>query len=725
MRAWIIDAGLTDFTSEELSSFTPVGNETIKSFLATRNSMATILVAPKGYGKTLLLKKKVADLRKFYSGERVHIHPSNASGTVEVLRVDGMAQKMADWDWAKRLTTHQQWSDIWTYAISFLVCINESKMPNASIASKEAAQAIDSLFIGHAEPYLANEVDSQNKGKIASHKKIKNSKNSNQFLTVRNFFSAMAQNWENNSIEYSKLYTLKVQGVLDNLETLHFLFLDSPDESLNWDSSAPEQSTEALDDVGLWGSFPDQWVNFNIGLVDAIRRLRQMYGQIRVFTAIRTEALNSVEAAVGMQYEEMCARLSYTKQELREIFERNIELMSNDDEDRNLLVTYPFKNSLIKDFIGIDRALHSPTNTFEDLFDAIVRHTRWTPRDLMMMGKAFTKLPTSLRSKCTETDLDPIRSVIDDTSMIFLNNHKSASIPIYPETLNNLIAKFRTNIIHVSALRTLAPIEARNTSIGCPFDYLYSQGLFGWIGNKAAGNSNRILFLEGQKIASRGQILPMARWYAYHPIFFGYLRQIHGDGKSNSNGYCSSEKAIVGNENEIALPFILTVTINNDSGIITICGAMIFELKIINDAAAVIFLVLIKNAVLNQTLEFEKEEVLKTYDDLALKFKWIRGKSLRNDEKLNIFGGFDSHRNALISALQGVSDETRKINKWLASAFGNESENIIQKNIHLASDKLISNSNRIKIQNAIRIRWNKPNLHMDGILLSEITYIES
>ena len=696
MKPWVIDAGTGEFTTDELLRYTPISNQAVKSFLSPKNTKQTVLVAPKGYGKTLLLLKKAAALRSMYGEEQAYIHPSNAAKTLEFMRIDGMAQKITDWQWSKRFSSHQDWSDIWMYAIGFMVCRNEGRRPSASANAIDVANQIERLFGSGEEIFRPNKTDESKTSKTRKTSGRRKNDTPYEISTVRNFISSMLQNWETHADSYCALYTRVAQRALDELSHLHILFLDSPDEALNWDKDDEMLKPTETEGENLWSSYPEHWVNFNMGLVDAIRRLGQMYGKIRVFTSLRAEALNSVNAAVADQYEEICIRLSYNKAELRQIFESNIELMAQSDEFREKLVTPVLTDHLVKDFVGIARGLHEPTGLEEDIFDRILRHTRWTPRDLMFVGRnIMEKITVEDRGRCTPQSLDPIRKVIDDASRRFLKNHQDASIPQWAPGLNEQIAKFRTNIIHSISLRILSPLSRRSSVGGCPFDYLYSQGLLGWIGASTAGSALAIQFLEGQEIATKGKQLPAARWYAFHPIFYGFLRDTHGSYRG-INGYLSSDRAIVGNGHLIEPPRVIRGHLTATSARILITGSRILSVDLRDSAATTVLIVLIAHAAANQTLTYDKGGLTKTFEHvrglcpLLVKIDWD-------------------------SIFRGSTDETKIINGWLANTVCRMDDVEIGPPISNKAGKA-----KLRALYPMRLRFDKPYLYFDGIDLEEM-----
>ena len=704
MKPWVIDAGANDaYTTEELSHFTPISSKAVAEFLLPSNTDKTVLVAPKGYGKTLLLKKKAADLRLQHKD--AYIHPSNAAATIEFVRIHGMNEKITDWKWEKRFGNMQAWSEIWMYAIGFMVCRNEGRRDGADTQAIEVANAIESMF---RSGVVAKRIRRKKSSSSESGPRIEIP---HEIMTVRNFLSSMLLNWDTNSKQYCDLYTNIAQRTLDNLRHNHFLFLDSPDEAMNWDKDGGVGKAGSNEQLDLWGTYPKHWVNFNLGLVDAIRQLKQMYGHIRVFTSVRSEALNAgaADVAVATQYKAFCVRLTYTKEDLKAIFVRNIKLMAEEDcKHRAELVNPQLSDDIVRDFVGIGRCLHVPTGKEEDMFDAIVRHTRWTPRDLMIVGKMLMELDVEVRRKCTSQDLQPIRDVIDAASHEFWENQQGASIPRWSSgssvssELNAEIGKFATNIIHNTSLRIHSPLDRRKEPGGCPFDYLYSQGLLGWIGFSVAGQKPAIQFLDANRIAAKGMVLPLSRWYAFHPILYGFLRSTHGPWRGNI-GYLSSYRAIVGNGEIIEPPYVLFAECNQSYGVVSITGGRIFQVNLHEDGvAATVLLTLVAHAFEHKTLSFEYEGVIKTFNNLQRSCN-----ALRIPQWTDIF--------------DGGTDETKKINRWLGTALCGDGNGINEDGKALDAEKRIRYPMRFRYEKKKNEDSNNK-VYLDGIDLDELKF---
>ena len=727
MRAWNFDASHSK--DDDLANFVPIDNPDIREFLSQENTTKTILVATKGLGKTLLLKKKAAELRRQYHEEgSVIIHPSNGQDIVEHLRITGLFDENSDWRWIRRFNSPQQWSDLWEYAIGFLVCRNEGLASSASIEAKDALERIHRTFC--SLPLGESTVVGRE--------------------NVRDYFTAMATSWDSRANEFTELYVNHAAPVLSRLTRLHILFLDSPDESIAFsqarDESENDEVTQSKSD--WWALYPVHWVNFNIGFIDAIRRVQQKNGNIRVFGCLRVEALNAGTTPLMAQYEAMIIRLRYSRVEMRAIFTQNIDLMRRHPMDKVKLVTQVVSEQPILDFLGIAKALHEPTGQQEDIFEAILRHTRNTPRDLVRIGGALAGIPVEDRKACTEIELDCIRTVINEQAYTFLQQQKNESIPLWKGAVFPQMEALCTNLISRAAIRHLSPLTKRQSG-GCPFDFLYAQGILGWLGRSTAGNKERINFLDGQKVSTKSELLPESQWYALHPIAYGHLRNVHGDGWRNKSGFLSSAKAIVASGAEITLPSVLRVEANQNGGTIYITGLRVLKVPITHNGASILLAILVYHATQKCTLEFALDSAMASVKELKEKFKWVpdmttntgRESSVTNDDNRT-----SKIRRAFKASFEGSHDETSQINLWLAVAFGfyPASDFDFQRLARRAGSKSFT-KNRLessdaeakqttasmnsasttdggRLQQAVRLRWKTPILTCDGLNLNDISW---
>ena len=114
MQAWIIDASEMD--AEDILSFRSNllhPNPEIRSFLKPDNKGTTIVIAPKGFGKTLLLKAKRLSIHDKYT----HILPSGAL----VEKPSGLPSVIPTSDYGDLRDSEGYWRSVWL--LSFTIAV--------------------------------------------------------------------------------------------------------------------------------------------------------------------------------------------------------------------------------------------------------------------------------------------------------------------------------------------------------------------------------------------------------------------------------------------------------------------------------------------------------------------------------------------------------------------------------------------------------------------------
>ena len=123
-----------------------------------------------------------------------------------------------------------------------------------------------------------------------------------------------------------------------------------------------------------------------MGLVAAIYSIYRQNSHVKIFATIRREPWEAATGTLKVNYRNHATFLQYEKDEIRQIFEKNISMMNEED-----LVAPSGKNP-IERFIGFDEIPHrfaldeNEEPRKEDVFDFIYRHTYGRPREIVLMG---------------------------------------------------------------------------------------------------------------------------------------------------------------------------------------------------------------------------------------------------------------------------------------------------------------------------------------------------
>ncbi len=124
----------------------------------------------------------------------------------------------------------------------------------------------------------------------------------------------------------------------------------------------------------------DLWYDAQTALIDAAYRVLRVNPKIRLYVSIRKEAFlkYAPTTEMSLQYEGICLVLVYSKEELKDIFIRNIRAEMREA----MVLPEQLSADPVLAFIGTQRVPHAYVDDEEPAFDFIYRHTLKRPRDL-------------------------------------------------------------------------------------------------------------------------------------------------------------------------------------------------------------------------------------------------------------------------------------------------------------------------------------------------------
>lgn len=258
------------------------------------------------------------------------------------------------------------------------------------------------------------------------------------------------------------------------------LFVDDVDQALSDVLNKPHNSDVFFD--GQQSPSVDVWVNAQIALVGAIYLLKRKNTRIKIYATIRREAFEAFQGEMKINYQHHISGLNYSKDEIKEIFLKNIELMKPD------ILINPEAPIPIRRFLGFDQTQHpfatdpQGNKRKEDAFNFIYRHTFGRPREIVLMGEKIEELVVtkSYREASDPDRYDKLREVVNNVSNYLLGQYREEIVPYLDEVkLEEFIKNARSNVIKKEDFRLFDQDILRK---------YYNIGLLGVVRQRDASN---------------------------------------------------------------------------------------------------------------------------------------------------------------------------------------------------------------------------------------------
>lgn len=524
MKPWLVDANDMWKNNVEdiqiiIDSLMPLQSVMVKKFLQQPIGDKTILVGPKGTGKSLLLAAKSFQLRSTTKKHKqaYHFFPDDL---VERLQ-GGTDLRIAIEKNPKLWKRFEEWRDVWSLAIEAAACETTGLINDYT--KDELA-----LFQSYFPPMYKRNSQRHRGAKIR---------------TLGEYLIQVVTNWSRSDFrdEMLSLQRNVIRPSIRAFDEPICFFIDSPDEALDANQTpiSPEGFTP--------------WVCLQLGLLYAVRSLSELKGNFFVFTGLRSEIYNAAKFSglrdsdnqanpLFQQAASRCLILKYTAEELEQIFELNCE---NDRES--------WKGdgaNAIARFLGTDNAAHPCVRKkcgepeTEKVFHALLRHTMFKPRDLMVMGGAIHDIQSENRTQ------EEIRKVINRQATQIFDHYKNQLSPTWDRRYEAVLKYVSSNVIHRTTLEFARNkfLKSEPTSLDhCPFHYLYAHGL---LGIRNLSNNTQTFVTDPETRGQLTGVLPSSDWYYLHPILHEEMQNIHGENFAKNNGIitgygCSSGDSIL------------------------------------------------------------------------------------------------------------------------------------------------------------------------------------
>lgn len=471
MYPWCIDAREVIKDVSDIDDDLIEETKEIKDFL--HQERYYFVIATKGFGKSLLLLAKRKNLRG------VEYIPQNLLIDVPELSLDDIGHDMLSIIYEKG-TMPLVWS------ISIIIAIIKNLKMTDDILKFNISVSLKNLLIQEkytVSDYFGTILKSIHRGQ---------------------FFKELAYDYSDTLVPVAR-----------RIEKHVAVFIDNVDECF-----------EKFNDRELW------YIAQNSLMQSIYKLVRLNPGKIKLYASIRKEAFLKLRSETEMfqQYKGVSLDLSYFKDELKQIFIKNI----NKDKKENLLHKDLVREQPILAFLGVERISHDHVNEEEDIFDYIYRHTLKRPRDLMEIGRIITRCPVSERNPNHSAGIHKLKQLVNDAGTEIANEYISEILPhltIDKKNLEKLFSLINSNIIKKDEVKTICmkfngnDAECLRTDCkSCKkmhiFCELFKVGLLGYVVENTPKTSEYIqkFTIIGEKMFDEVRLLPESSHYLIHPV---------------------------------------------------------------------------------------------------------------------------------------------------------------------------------------------------------------
>lgn len=473
MQPWVIDAN--DMDADDILQFKSNllhPNPDIAHFLSPMNKSQSIIIAPKGFGKTLLLKAKRLSIEKHVS----FAIPSNSL----VDKPSGSPSSIPTSEYGDLRSNDNYWKTVWL--ISFSVSIIKLSGTNKSFQDKSCN-------------YL-----------------VQNDKLASPCDIFDNILSCPVGKYHELVRDYNDF-------LLPSFRNLHepvAVFVDNIDEYYEAALREIEANSVERTKNGVTRSF---WHLAQTGIASAARELSHINNHIKIFVSIRKEVLQGVigETSFGQQLRSKSIIIKYSDEDLSDIITKNIKASRSSDLIDKKTPTP------VNQFLGsLERVTHPATGDEENIVDFWLRHTLGRPRDVVAIGRAIAAIRPANR------DERRVREAVREEARIISKTYLAEMRPHFdgfdPDILLQVIPKSVMSANQLEKVREdykvefLKKYECAQDYTDHPFCALYKIGLLGYVGRDAeSGDWTQIFQRPGELPIENIGALPKARTYLIHP----------------------------------------------------------------------------------------------------------------------------------------------------------------------------------------------------------------
>jgi len=473
MRAWTVDADdirVADDFDESLLHRTPE----IDGFLTTERDDKFIVIATKGFGKTLLLKAK----RILYQREGRAICLPNGNLLDKPIGDKIFGRETLAFFAASPLP----WSKVWLAAIA--------------MAALKHVGAAGGLKVN---PRLAALIGDTQLHSVIDH-----------FVRLLDLSPSELQRCATDTDGH-------LVPRLRALKSPITIFIDGIDEYFNKHVEEHPTNPSVTGELS-----PNVWYFAQLGLVEVAYQLRRINHHVKVFAAIRKEAYARLPQRTAMvqQYRGSAVDIVYSPQSLREIFVNNIRLLKTD----RMVLPGRARTNPLEAFLGRTSVTDTYTREEEDAFEYICRHTLLRPRDLMTIGDRLAALrPDERRNE------HRMKEAVNLAATEIAHEYLAEVAPYVGDLeVEALFHRLPGHILTRAEVDAIVDEHDAQSGQGeHVFHALFRVGLLGYVQHDRVRGEWRQRFLRpGDATLEPNGVLPRATHYLVHPVLSDVIGRV-------------------------------------------------------------------------------------------------------------------------------------------------------------------------------------------------------
>jgi class 3 adenylate cyclase len=471
MKPWVVDA--KDIEPEDLDQFSGQLlhlNNQIADFLDPATTEEVLVIAPKGFGKTLLLKAKRQSMRERYGTilpERALVDKPSANPDLMSHREYGSVRE-----------TEAYWKALWSIALTLAVEKHLNVCPELS---------------GPLEKLVRNE----------------------HLRSACDLFTNLLAFSRDAYFAAFKDYVTHLLPVFRRIHSSVAMFIDNIDEY--FEDFLASGLVEGDEERGIYRSY---WHFAQVGIALAARDLHAINNHVKIFASIRKEVFQRTFLGnpLGLQLAGSALDLQYSPDDLIEIIRKNIEV-----ERKRSLVEPTARDPWVR-FFGRDatRIVHQSTGDEEGVGAFWIRHTFRRPRDIAFIGRDLAAIDPRRRTR------QAVRQQITRGAAAIAQGFITEMSPHLPQFDREILFRLiRRNVISRAELNTLSHEYDRlfglkqggSEPVPCHvFVSMFKIGLLGYVGiHPETAELIQYFRYPGEVPLDRDDVLPDAEHFLIHP----------------------------------------------------------------------------------------------------------------------------------------------------------------------------------------------------------------